>query len=206
MDETPPPLRRALPRKSAGTAALLGWVLPGLGQAYVGRPGKAFFFFVVILGTFAFGLWAADWRAVSEERQPVWFCAQALAAVPTALATWLTRSLEMDRAVPLLDVGLLYTSVAGLLNAVAVADAIGTVQEIAEAADAEAAMMEEEVEAPPFASGEVEDAAAGLPPFEPATEPLAEPLPSPGSPPAPDDAVGPSANSGDAPPSDGTAP
>ena len=130
---------RRLPRKSAALAAVLGWILPGLGQAYVGRPGKGFFFFAVVLATYAAGLLLADFRCVNVDREPVWFAAEALAAGPTAAVAWLTRNLEVVQRIATYDAGILYCAVAALLNAVVVADALGTVDDI----DREASAVEE---------------------------------------------------------------
>ena len=38
-------------------AALLAWLLPGLGHIYQRRTAKGVLFFVCIMGTFSFGLW-----------------------------------------------------------------------------------------------------------------------------------------------------
>lgn len=38
-------------------AALLAWLIPGLGHLYQGRTAKGLLFFVCVMGTFAFGLW-----------------------------------------------------------------------------------------------------------------------------------------------------
>jgi hypothetical protein len=130
----PPPLRPRRP--SPAVAALLGWVVPGLGHAYVGRPGKGLFLAAVVLATYLLGLVLAEFRCVSWERYPFWFAGQAVAAGPTALVAWLTKDLAIDHRIPLLDVGLLYVSVASLLNAVVVADALGLVDEQCAAADA----------------------------------------------------------------------
>ena len=120
-------------------AAALGWVVPGLGQAYVGRPAKGLFFLAVVLATYAAGLLLSDFRCVNVDREPVWFAAQALAAGPTAVVAWLTRDLEVVRRIATYDAGILYCAVAALLNAVVVADALGTVDEI----DREASAVEE---------------------------------------------------------------
>lgn len=39
------------------TAALLAWLIPGLGHLYQGRLAKAVLFFVCIMGTFTYGLY-----------------------------------------------------------------------------------------------------------------------------------------------------
>ena len=122
------------PRKSAALAAVLGWILPGLGQMYVGRPGRGVYFLVVVLATYAAGLILGDFRCVSYEREPIWFLAEALAAGPTAAVAWLTRDAEVTHRIASYDAGLLYCAVASLLNAVVVADALGVVDELDRAA------------------------------------------------------------------------
>ncbi len=148
----PPPPR--LRRPSAFVAAFLGWWIPGLGHAWVGRPRKGVFFAVVVLSAYVLGLALGDFRCVSLERDPYWFAAQAVLAGPTALVSWLTSDLALNHRVPTFDLGLLYTSVASLLNAVVVADAIGIADEMAarsRAAEREAAIRaaEEALAAPP---------------------------------------------------------
>ena len=57
-------------------AALLAWVLPGLGHVYQGRTGKGILFFVCVLGTFFYGLYLGDgkvvYAAVPWEQQYRW--------------------------------------------------------------------------------------------------------------------------------------
>ncbi len=43
--------------KDPTLAAVLAWLLPGLGHLYQGRTGKAILFFVCIMGTFVYGLY-----------------------------------------------------------------------------------------------------------------------------------------------------
>jgi hypothetical protein len=45
-------------------AALLAWLIPGLGHWYQGRRHKAVLFFVCILGTFIYGLYLGEGRVV----------------------------------------------------------------------------------------------------------------------------------------------
>jgi TM2 domain-containing membrane protein YozV len=142
----PAPIERR-PRKSAFLAAILGLLCPGLGQFYVGRPGRGAWFLVVVLSTFAAGLWLTDGRGIVWDTSSVWFYAHVLAAGPTALASWLTRDLTLVARIPTWDAGLLYGAVAGLLNVVVLADALGVVDEVnaeADARDAEARERAEE--------------------------------------------------------------
>ena len=50
--------------KQPWLAAVLAWVLPGMGHLYQGRTGKGLLFFVCIMGTFLFGLWIGGGKVV----------------------------------------------------------------------------------------------------------------------------------------------
>ena len=45
-------------------AALLAWVLPGLGHIYQGRIGKGLLFFICVMGTFVYGLYLGGGKVV----------------------------------------------------------------------------------------------------------------------------------------------
>ena len=45
-------------------AALLAWMLPGLGHIYQGRTGKGILFFVCVLGTFIYGMYLGGGKVV----------------------------------------------------------------------------------------------------------------------------------------------
>jgi hypothetical protein len=47
----------AVELKDPAVAALLAWLVPGLGHYYQGRTAKAILFFVCIMGTFVYGLY-----------------------------------------------------------------------------------------------------------------------------------------------------
>ncbi len=51
-------------------AALLTWLIPGLGQWYQRRRAKAVLFFLCIMGTYAFGLYLGDGRVVYASLRP----------------------------------------------------------------------------------------------------------------------------------------
>ncbi len=50
--------------KQPWLAALLAWLVPGMGHLYQGRTGKGLLFFICILGTFLFGLWLGEGKVV----------------------------------------------------------------------------------------------------------------------------------------------
>src|SRR5262245_52698966 len=181
------PTGRSRLRDSASLAALLGWVVPGLGHLWVGRAGKALHYFVVIGAAWALGLWLTDGLGVSYERHPIWLAAEAWLAGPTLAAAWATKDLAPLHRVDTFDVGQLYLAVSSLLNLVAIADAIGI-------ADARAAAARRRAPAPPpDLRPPVPAAALGHPPTAAQDEwppPAAlEPAAAPPPPPEPPDAT-----------------
>jgi hypothetical protein len=78
--------------KDPVVAALLAWLVPGLGHWYQGRRHKAVLFFVCILGTFIYGLYLGEGRVVyaswrpNDKRLPYFTqVAVGLAAMPAAV-------------------------------------------------------------------------------------------------------------------------
>jgi uncharacterized protein DUF6677 len=57
----PPPTP---PRKLDGFAALLSYLVPGLGQIYQGRTGKGILFLVSLYALFFYGMWLGDFKNV----------------------------------------------------------------------------------------------------------------------------------------------
>ena len=105
---------------STGTI-VLGLLLPGAGHLYNGRFAKAAFFAVLILGTFFAGMLVSGFHAVSLKHQPYWFLGQVFAGLPS-LASAILAPLDARHGMNQ-DAGTLYTTVAGLLNILAVLDA-----------------------------------------------------------------------------------
>jgi hypothetical protein len=50
--------------KQPWLAALLAWMIPGLGHLYQGRIGKGMLFFICVLGTFVFGMCIGEGKVV----------------------------------------------------------------------------------------------------------------------------------------------
>ena len=133
-------------------AAILGWLIPGLGHLYQGRTAKGVLFMVCILTTFFFGLFISDGKAVyawwspDDWRLP-YMCqlGVGLPATPALLQSYLVRngreplfggvmappadSRELDSWYKelnrYLELGIVYTMIAGLLNILAIYDAWG---------------------------------------------------------------------------------
>lgn len=76
--------------KDPGLAALLTWLIPGLGQWYQGRRFKAALFFICIVSTFSYGLFLGKGRVVyaslrEHDRRLPYFC-QAGVGLPALVA------------------------------------------------------------------------------------------------------------------------
>lgn len=82
--DPPPPPGRFDP-----FAALLSYLVPGLGQVSQGRVGKGLLFFVGLYGLFFYGMWMGQWRNVwlpdTTGSPPLEIAGRQLAGVPTAL-------------------------------------------------------------------------------------------------------------------------
>ena len=64
----------AVPLKDPFTAAILAWLVPGLGHIYQGRTAKGLLFFVCLMGTFLYGMHLGEWKVVYwawDDRKPV---------------------------------------------------------------------------------------------------------------------------------------
>ncbi len=132
-------------------AAVLGWLIPGAGHLYQGRTGKGVLFMVCILATFFYGLVLSDGRAVyaswtPEDRRLPYLCqiGVGLPALPALVQTMLVREgktpffggvMAPPRDIGELnewyrtlnryfELGTVYTMIAGLLNILAVYDAL----------------------------------------------------------------------------------
>jgi hypothetical protein len=151
MSEPTVPLRHPL------TAALLAWLVPGLGHLYQGRTGKGILYAVCILGLYAMGMVMGEgkivyWRWVNPLNYPEKFCLYyigqffvGLPALPALIQGTLNHfgyspifgELKYCMAEPsqivlnglhprlgkLVEMGTIYTTVAGLLNILAIYDA-----------------------------------------------------------------------------------
>ena len=85
--------------KNPGLAALLAWLIPGLGHMYQGRWAKGVLFFVCIMGTFFYGIALGSSRVVYTSMRPYdqryyYYICQAsvgLPAMPALFQAWRVR-------------------------------------------------------------------------------------------------------------------
>ena len=78
------------PVKLDPLAAVLSYLIPGLGQIYQGRIGKGLLFFGGLYLLFFYGMWMGQWRNVwlpdTDPLPPVAVAGQNLGGVPKALS------------------------------------------------------------------------------------------------------------------------
>jgi len=136
-------------------AALLAWLIPGLGHYYQGRTRKAILYATCIFGLYFLGFFMGDgkivyWRWVNPLENPERFCIYYIGQFFMGIATLpalIQATLEHFKFSPILwgylaepsqnvinglhpklgklvEIGTIYTTVAGLLNVLAIYDAL----------------------------------------------------------------------------------
>lgn len=163
-----------LAARSLFLASVLGWLVPGLGQAYVGRPGRGLCMGLAIVLLYLGGLALSGFTAVNPRTYELEFVAHALIGGPTALVLQLGPADATGLLLPHLEVARLYCAVAGLLNLVAVCDALGEILAAREEEAERYAMPGEGAAAAPPGEARV---AADADPRRAGETPLALPFP-----------------------------
>lgn len=110
----------------APVIAAAAWALPGLGHLLLGRPAKAAYLGGLILGAFALGLLLGQGHSVSSAKFPYHWWGQACLGAPALLADALLGSQPQRGTILRLELGVVFATVAGILNVVAVVDAYTT--------------------------------------------------------------------------------
>ncbi len=108
-------------------AAVLGWIVPGLGHLVLGRRKKALLFFVLIVGLFLAG-WLASGRENVFFQSGRWHALVQLGIGPIMYLVSLFGKIPEPKltSMPYFEIATLYTMVAGLLNVLVVMDAVLT--------------------------------------------------------------------------------
>ncbi len=104
---------------------ILAWLVPGLGHVVMGRARKGVVMLVAVGGLFGAGLLLTSFTCVDPQRYTLEFVAQIFAGGPTLGALYVSDGQPAQELLPHFDVGRLYVDVAGLLNVVAISDALG---------------------------------------------------------------------------------
>jgi len=124
-----PSVPASVPVSRVLLCVFLTWLVPGWGHWLLGRRGKAVLYFTLITFLFVFGMWLGDFRNVHLEQFPIHFLGQVFYGGATLPSLLLTRGLALEvpgagvvLGFPNLDVGVVYTTVAGLLNVCVMVD------------------------------------------------------------------------------------
>jgi hypothetical protein len=117
-------------RKGPHPALLVafGWVVPGLGHWAQGRRLRAGIVCVLLVGLFALGTWLAQGSNLSRERHFYYWSGQFLLGLPAILSEIISGRPPVLGPIRFVDVGLLYASLAGLLNTLALLDVYGVAE------------------------------------------------------------------------------
>lgn len=111
-----------------GLMLAAAWLFPGLGHWLQGRRLRAAIVFGLLLGLFAVGTWLAAGTNLSRERHFYYWSGQFLLGGPAILFEALAGTSRVRGELPLVDVGLLYACMAGLLNVLAMLDVWGVAE------------------------------------------------------------------------------
>ena len=110
---------------SPGLDAALTWLVPGLGHLRQGRKLRGMVVFAVLVGVFLLGCLLAENSNLSRERHFYYWSAQFLLGGPAFVAELLFGGERVTGPVELIDVGLYFGALGGLLNVLAMLDAYG---------------------------------------------------------------------------------
>jgi|GEM_PF-2483820 hypothetical protein len=115
-------------RKNPEIAFISAWAVPGLAHFIMGRHKQGLVFLVFILALFISGAVMSDFKGVSPRFHPFTFYGQLCCGAPTILHLLLfgqpTADYFKGTISTYYDAGILYMMIAGLLNIVAIADAL----------------------------------------------------------------------------------
>jgi hypothetical protein len=110
---------------------ILAWLVPGAGHWMLGMRGRGAAMFFGIVLTFLIGVALGSVFQVNPDRPEThsfWYVLQLICGLPTIAATFAQNALSQSAAVEIygrgVDLGELYTRVAGLLNLMCILDAL----------------------------------------------------------------------------------
>ena len=112
----------AAARSRPALAVFLAWLVPGLGHAFQGRLLRGACVFATLVGLFVLGTWLAEGSNLSRERHFYYWAGQFFLGAPALVAQALSGGMRIRHAIPLVDAGLVFACVAGLLNVLAMID------------------------------------------------------------------------------------
>jgi hypothetical protein len=103
--------------------ALAAWFVPGLGHILLGRTAKGLYMGGLILAAFGIGLVLGQGYSVASVKFPYHWWGQVCAGAPALLANRFLGLRAQDHTIDRLELGVVFTTVAGIMNVVAIVDA-----------------------------------------------------------------------------------
>jgi hypothetical protein len=103
--------------------ALAAWAVPGLGHLLLGRVAKGLYFGLMILGIFVLGVCLGEGASVSAARFPIHIYGQGCAGIVAWIADRFFGSVPQGHTIDRLELGVVFTTVAGIMNVIAIVDA-----------------------------------------------------------------------------------
>ncbi len=111
-------------------AAVCAWLVPGLGHVILGRGAKALYLGGLVLVVFGLGVLLGEGASVSQERFPLHWYGQIGAGLPAILADALLGNRPTGHTIDRLELGVVFSTVAGIMNLVVMVDAYETVRRV----------------------------------------------------------------------------
>ena len=102
--------------------AVLGWVVPGAGHLVIAETKRAIIVFATIVITFTLGIYVGS-IGVIDSSQP-WFIAQILNSPAVIFLANQTDTGQFPSYARPNEIGLIYTSITGMLNLLCVVNAV----------------------------------------------------------------------------------
>jgi TM2 domain-containing membrane protein YozV len=124
-------------KSNPGFAVLLAWAVPGLGHIYQGRRLRGILVFVSLVGCMLLGTWLAEGSNLSRERHYYYWGGQLLGGLPAVGLQFLWGAKLVTTQIPYGEAGLVFGSVAGLLNILMMLDVCRGVTKSVSQADIE---------------------------------------------------------------------
>lgn len=103
-------------------AVFFAWLVPGLGHFLQGRKRRGLIVAVMLIGLFALGTFFAEGSNLSRERHFYYWGGQFFLGLPALATEILSGRPPVTGEISHMDVGLLFASMAGLLNVLAMLD------------------------------------------------------------------------------------
>ena len=110
--------------KALYLVGIIAWLIPGGGHWMLGQKNRAVAIFFGIVITFIIGIFLGGTELIDPRNAWLWFCAQIFTGLPAVAASLIQNPAVLMGNGRAIDLGQLYTSVAGLLNVLCILDAL----------------------------------------------------------------------------------